>query len=89
MIVAFLYIEALQLSHEDVDEHVLVGQGVRAEAQLDILHIWHEDQEEFESGVHSEFSEQYWRRTEGKAKSNLIDLEMLDIDLFDISLGFH
>ena len=89
MIAALLPVETFELGCKDADEHVLVLQMVLAEAKLDVLQIGQQNQEEFERRVHREFPEQDWRRAKGEAQADFSNLELLDVNLLDVSLCVH
>ncbi len=89
MIAALLPVESSKLSQENAEQHVLVLELELAEAQFYIFQVGEEDKEEFQSWIHRKFSEQNRRGAECEAQANLGDLELLDVNLFDISLCVH
>ena len=68
---------------------MLILQVILAEAQFYILEIREQHKEEFQSWIHRELSEQNRRGAKREAQANLSDLELLDVDLLDVSLRLH
>ena len=55
---------------------------------MNVLEIAEKNDEELQSWVHGELSEENRRRGEGEADLNFRDLELLDVDLLHVSLRF-
>ena len=57
MVAALLPVEPFQLRHEDAHEHVLVLEVILAEAELHVLEVREQHEEELQRWVHCELSE--------------------------------
>lgn len=87
MVVALVQIVPLQLSKEYRHQLLLLLDLEAAEFQLDILEVRHQDDQEFQSGVHREFPEHNRRRIESKAHFDIVNIEFLKVDLL-LNLNF-
>ena len=81
MVVALVQIVPLQLSKEYRHQLLLLLNLEATELQFDILEVGHQDDQEFQSRIHCEFSKHDWRRIESKTHFDIMNIKFLKVNL--------